>query len=135
MVNKEILNAKIRRNNFVGFAEEYFINGDSETVKMLNSSGESALIGIENKKKGVYTIIGEQFIYYSTSIGKEGKAALRDFIEDLQRNQSIVGTGYFKIRFAYKNIILNNGDKVWLHNSNTMYSLWNTILWLDGRLG
>lgn len=135
MVKKEILKAKIERNNFVGFAGKYFIDETSETVKKLNGKGESALIGIESKKKGVYTIIGEEFIYYSTSLGKEGKISLRSFIENLERNEGMVGTGYFKIRFSYKNIVLDNRDKVWLHNSDTMYTLWNTILWLNGRLG
>ena len=30
----------------------------------------------------------------------------------------------------FKNIILRNNDKVWLHNAKTMFSLWGIIAWI-----
>jgi len=88
------------------------------------------LLGIQDKKKGIYTIIGEQYTYYLTSSGSNGMALHEDFSNELHEKGNRIGTGFFKFKFLYKNIVLNNGDKVWLLNSNTMFSLWNTVLWL-----
>lgn len=123
------LKAKVERNDFIHSAGKYFIDENSETIKELRSRGEKALLGIQ--KKGVYTIIGEQYVHYLTSSGTKGQILLKDLLEELTQNMLRLGKGYFKMMFFYKNIILKNGDKVWLHNSKTMLGIWNTILWLE----
>ncbi len=125
-----VLEAKVKRNNLVKYAGKFYVDKTSEIVKQLKAQGKSALLGIQNKK-GIYTIIGEKCIYYLTSSGKNGEISLKEFIEELHENGSRIGTGYLKFKFLYKNIILSNKDKVWLHNSNTMFSIWNTIIWLE----
>ncbi|OWP74026.1 hypothetical protein [Flavobacterium oreochromis] len=126
-----VLKAKIERNNLLTNAGKYFIDETSGTIKELNEQEKKALVGIQNKDKGVYTIIGEQFVYYLTSSGKCGKISHDEFIDALHENACRIGKGYLKFKFMYKNIVVNNKDKVWLHNANTMFSLWNTILWLQ----
>lgn len=125
-----VLKAKVNRNYLIKYAGKYYVDETSEIIKQLNAQGKSALLGIQNKK-GVYTIIGEQFVYYLTSSGKSGEIRLKEFTNELHHNGCRIGTGYLKFKFMYKNIVLSNNDKVWLHNSNTMFSLWNTILWLE----
>ncbi len=125
-----VLKAKIKRNHLVKYSGKYFVDETSEVIKQLNAQGKSALLGIQNGK-GVYTIIGKQFVYYLTSSGKRGNISLKDFSDELHENACRVGKGYLKFKFMYKNIILSNNDKVWLHNADTMFSLWNTVLWLE----
>jgi len=125
-----VLRAKVKRNNFVGYAGEYFVDETSEIIKKLNAEGKRALLGIQNRK-GVYTVVGERFVYYKTSSGKSEKISLKAFSEELHYNSCRIGKGYLKIKFMYNNIVLSNDDKVWLQNSDTMFSLWNTILWLE----
>jgi len=125
-----VLKAKVKRNNLVKYAGNFFVDENSQIIHKLNTEGKKALLGIQNKK-GVYTVIGEEFVYYLTQSGKSGSISLKDFTEELHENACRIGSGYLKFKFFYKNIILQNGDKVWLHNSGTMSSLWNTILWLQ----
>jgi hypothetical protein len=127
-----ILKVKVERNNLIKYSNKYYIDETSDIIKELNLQGKSALLGIQNKK-GVYTIIGEQFIYYLTSSGKRGEISLKEFSDELHENGCLIGKGFlnYKLKFMYKNIVLSNNDKVWLYNSNTMFSLWNTILWLQ----
>jgi len=125
-----VLKAKVKRNNLVKYAGKHFIDENSEIIKQLKAQGKDALLGIQNRK-GVYTIIGEKFVYYSTTSGKNGEISLKEFTNELHDNGCRIGKGYLKLKFLYKNIVLNNNDKVWLNNSDTMFSLWNTILWLQ----
>jgi hypothetical protein len=91
---------------------------------------KKALLGIQNSK-GFYTIIGEHSIYYLTSLGKRGEISHKEFTRELEENGYRIGKGYLKLIFRYKSIVLSNGDKVWLHNANTMFSLWSVIIWLE----
>jgi hypothetical protein len=126
-----ILKSKIERNNLVTNAGKHFVDETSEIIKELNKQGKVTFLGIQNKNKGVYTIIGEQFVYYLTSKGKTGKISHKIFTDELHENGYRIGKGYFQFRFMYKNVVMSNKDKVWLYNSKTMFSLWNTILWLQ----
>lgn len=125
-----VLKAKIKRNKLVDYAGPYFRDDTSQIVSALNAEGKSALCGIQ-REDGVYTIIGEQFVYYLTSSGKRGEISLKEFSDELHEKGCRIGKGYLQFKFMYKNIVMSNKDKVWLHNSNTMFSLWNTILWLE----
>ena len=126
-----VLKAKVKRNNLIKNAGKFYVNEASELIQILNKQGKSALLGIQNKKKGVYTIIGKQFVYYLTSSGTNGKIPLKQFTDELHENGIRKGTGCLRFRLLYKNIVLSNGDKVWLYNSDTMFSIWNTVLWLQ----
>lgn len=123
------LKTQAEKYYLIRYAGKYFIDENSEIVKQLNQSGEGALLGIQNKK-GIYTIIGVKYIYYLTASGSKGKILLKDFTDELHENGCRIGTGYLKFKFLYKNIILSNKDKVWLYNSNTMFALWSTTLWV-----
>lgn len=124
------LNAKLQRNSLVKNAGKYFVDETSDIIKELNLQGESALIGIQNKK-GIYTIIGKKYVYYLTPSGKKAKISHKEFSEELHENGCRIGKGWLKFKFMYKNIILKNNDKVWLYNAKTMFSIWSTIVWLE----
>ncbi len=123
------LKTKLKRKDLAENAGNYFLDETSDIIKELNSQGESALLGIQNKK-GVYTIIGKDSIYYLTSSGKKGKISHKEFSEELGENANRIGKGWLKSKFMFKNIILRNNDKVWLHNAKTMFSLWGIIAWI-----
>lgn len=123
------LNTKCKRNALVENAGKYFVDETSDIIKELNSQGESAFLGIQNKK-GIYTIIGKDYVYYLTYSGKKGKISHKEFSDELGENGNRIGKGWLKYIFMYKTIILKNNDKVWLHNAKTMFSLWSIIAWL-----
>ncbi|MDJ1494555.1 hypothetical protein QNI19_16540 [Cytophagaceae bacterium DM2B3-1] len=110
-------------------AGKYYVNETSDIIKQLNSQGESALVGIQNKK-GIYTIIGRNYVYYLTASGKKGKIPNEEFTEELNENGRRIGTGWWQFTFRYKNIILKNTDKVWLHHSETMFALLGIMIWM-----
>jgi len=123
------LKTKLERKDLAENAGKYFVDEASDIIKELNSQGESAFLGIQHKK-GFYTIIGKDSIYYLTSSGKKGKISHEGFSEELADNGNRIGKGWLKSKFMFKNIILRNNDKVWLHNAKTMFSLWGIIAWI-----
>lgn len=125
-----VLKAKIKRNNLVKFARNNFIDESSEIINELNKKGEKALIGIQ-RRNGLYTILGEEFVYYMSKNGTRGKICLKDFSEILHMNGLKKGRGIFT---RYKYVKINDNEQVWLKNRSTMESLWNTILWLGDLL-
>jgi len=129
-MNLANLNTKSKRNSLVKNAGKYFAGETSDVIKELNLQGESAFLGIQHKK-GIYTIIGKDYVYYLTSSGKKGKISHKEFSEELYDNGDRIGKGWLKFKLMYKNIILKNNDKVWLCNAKTMFSLWNIIAWLE----
>lgn len=131
LIKLNVLKNRIKDYDLIKNAGKYYVDETSEIVNHLNMIGKKALLGIQNKKKGRYTIIGEQYVYYLTSSGKNGEILRKEFTNELHENACRIGKGYLKLKFLFKNIILSNNDKVWLHNANTMFSLWNIILWLE----
>lgn len=123
------LKTKLERKDLAENAGKYFVDEASDIIKELNLQGELALLGIRDKK-GIYTIIGKDYVYYLTSSGKKGKISHEEFSEELGENANRIGKGWLKSKFMFKNIILRNNDKVWLHNAKTMFSLWGIIAWI-----
>ncbi|MDJ1485354.1 hypothetical protein QNI16_32985 [Cytophagaceae bacterium YF14B1] len=121
--------AKLKQYNLVKHAGKYFVDETSDIIKQLNSQGESALLGIQNKK-GIYTIIGRNYVYYLTASGKKGKVPHKEFCDELHENGCRIGSGWWQFTFMFKNIILTNNDKVWLYNAETMFSLWSIMVWM-----
>lgn len=130
-MNKIELKNRTKKYSLIENAGKYYVDETSEIVKKLNSEGKNVLVGIQNKKKGVYTILGERFVYYLTSSGKTGQVLNGKFSDELHENGCRIGKGYLKFKLLYKNIVLSNKDKVWLYNAKTMFSLWSTIIWLE----
>ncbi len=124
-----VLKAKVRRNGFIISAGKYYKDESSEVITMLKSKGEKALIGIQ-KKNGIYTVIGEDFIHYLTPTGKHGKIFLNEFVKELEQSLSRKKPSFLMSWLTHRNIVLSNNDKVWLRNSDVTYTLWNTIDWL-----
>lgn len=125
-MKKSILKAKIKRNNLEEYSGSYFIDETSKIIKTLNSNEKKALVGIE-RKDGVYTILGEKFVYYSTVSGGKGQVPLKSFSDILHDNAMKKG----KLFAKYKFIKINDKEKVWLNNKLTMNALWNIVLWLE----
>ena len=91
-MNLNILKSKIKRNNLGEYAADYFRDDTSQIVSFLNKEGKSALFGIQ-REDGIYTIIGEKSVYYSTVSGKTGEISLSEFSEILHHNAMQKGKG------------------------------------------
>jgi hypothetical protein len=89
-MKKVKLKARIRRNMLDKLSGNYYLDEDSGLVKRLNSLKKSALVGIQ-REDGVYTVIGEERVYYSTLSGVEGEIAIDDFLAILQKNALSLG--------------------------------------------
>lgn len=124
-----ILKARIKRNNLKGYAKNYFIDENSDAIKLLNHDGKKALVGIKNNK--VYTILGEEYVYFSTISGKKRQISLNDFYNALQEEALSKG----KLFTRYKYLKIDNDEKIWLNNKKTMIALWNTVLYLIDSKG
>lgn len=113
------IDVRIKRNQLDKFAGIHYRDNDSDLIKKLK-----ALVGIE-RQDGVYTVISENFIYYSTILNKEKKISLSDFLEILKYNALSKGKSS---DFEY--IYTNDGESIWIKNANTMNALWNTVLYI-----
>lgn len=122
------IKARIKRNKFDELAGKYYQDENSEIIDSLKKENKKALLGIK-RDDGVYTIIGEESIYYKTESGVNGEMSHEEFINVLTKNALAKGkTGQFEY------IIANEQDSVWLLNAETMNAMWNTILLLyDNR--
>lgn len=124
-----ILNAKIERNGLKRYAGIYFRDATSTVIKSLNKEGKKALAGIQ-KGDGMYTILGEGSVYYTTTSGSYGEISLKSFLEILHENALKKGRRNW-FRNNYKFLKINDNEVIWLHDMRTMESLWNTVLWLE----
>lgn len=120
-----ILKSKIKRSNLKQYAGNYFRDDSSQIVCFLNNEGKSALFGIQ-RQDGLYTIIGEKSVYYSTVSGNIGEVSLDEFSKMLHHNALEKGKGG-KFEFLQ---VDDQESFVWLNNKETMTALWNIILWI-----
>lgn len=118
------IKARIKRNMLDQFAGTHYRDENSGIVKFLNGQNKKALVGIQ-REDGIYTIIGENSVYYLTTFNVEGEILLKDFIELLTKNAMSQGK---KGHFEFINV--NEQDAVWLKDISTMNALWNTMLLL-----
>jgi hypothetical protein len=124
-MGKVNLNARIRRNKFDELAGEYYQDENSEIVKYLNSKNLKALLGIK-RPDGIYTIIGEECVYYLTESGVEGEISHKDVLTILRENAMAKGkSGHFDF------VLVNQQDYVWFLNIETMNAMWNLIMLLN----
>jgi hypothetical protein len=122
---KEVnINARIKRNKLDELAGIYYKEDNSIIVQYLNSKNKKALLGIQ-REDGIYTIVGEEFIYYSTDSEDEGEISHGEFLEILKNNALDIGK-----RGTFQFVKVNEMDEVWLLDGPTMNALWNTILLL-----
>ena len=119
------LKERIKINNLEKNAGKYFVDESSEIIKILNEEGKKTLLGI--KKNHIYTILGEEYVFYSALCGNKGEINLSEFSDILHDNALNKG----KLFSSYKYVTIDNNVKIWLKNYSTMKSLWNTLLWLE----
>ncbi|UUC46758.1 hypothetical protein [Flavobacterium cerinum] len=125
-MKRNILKAKINRNGLKKYAGTYFRDHESQVCRLLSEEGKAALFGIE-REDGVYTLIGEESVYFSAVSGQKGEIPLAVFSAALQLNALSKGkSGDFE--FVAMN---DQKELVWLYNKATMEALWNIILWLE----
>jgi hypothetical protein len=72
------IKARVKRNKLDELAGIYYKDENSGIVKHLNSINKVALLGIQ-RGDGIYTIIGESWIYYLTVSGTAGKISHGNF--------------------------------------------------------
>jgi len=104
----------------------YYLDEESGLVNQLKSLKKSALVGIQ-REDGVYTVIGEETIYYLTPSGVEGEIAIEDFLAILQKNALSLGK-----TAPYEFVEINEREFIWVMNGGVMNALWNTMLLLHG---
>ena len=127
-MNISILKSKIKRNHLEEYAGAYFRDDTSQIINSLNAVGKCALFGIQ-REDGIYTIIGQKHVYYSTVLGTAGEIPLNDFSDFLHLNALKKGK-----RATFEFVPVNDTKNlVWLHNKSTMNALWNVILWLNNN--
>ncbi len=120
-----ILKARIKRNMLIESAGVHFRDEKSPIVTALNEEGKKALVGIQ-KANEIYTILGEQFVYFSTDADTNGQMPIEIFSHELHLNGLIKGKGG---KFEF--IKTSNQKVIWLQDTDTMFALWNTVLWLE----
>lgn len=119
-----ILKARIKHNGLEKYAGRNFRDETSQIVTTLNEEGKKALLGIQ-RRDGVYTILGEQLIYFSTVSGNTGEIPLDVFSDTLHIHAMRKGK-----MARYKFLKINEEEAIWLHRKWTMTAIWNTALWL-----
>jgi hypothetical protein len=122
------IKARIKRNMLAELSGKYFIDEEADLVKDLNRRGKNAFLGIQ-REDNIYTIIGEDKIYYSTSLDNEYEISINEFLEILSREA--LRSGKFQ-SFEFVNI--KNDIYIWVMNAQTMNALWNTMLLFDTRI-
>lgn len=119
------IKARIKRNKLDVLAGKYYVDDNSDIVKYLNSLDKKALVGIQ-REDGIYTIIGEENVYYLSALGIEGAIPLGEFLQILSKNALALGkTALFEF------IKIKEDDAIWLQNAHTMNAMWNTMLLLN----
>lgn len=124
MVQRNI-KARVKHNMFDVLAGSNFRDETSEIITHLNSIGQKALLGME-REDGIYTIMGEDHIYYLTPERIAGQIPHKDFLKILHKNAMSLGK---KAQFDY--VPVNEKDVVWVKDAYTMNAMWNTIMMLD----
>lgn len=121
---KNIVLARIKRSKLDEVAGEYYRNHESSVVKRF----KNAFVGIQ-REDGLYTIIAEECIYYSTDSGTENKLPLSEFLICLKKSAFIQGK---KGNFEYLRI--ENDDLIWLLSPHTVCAIWNIVQLLDRNM-
>lgn len=106
----------------------YFKDENSDFIIHLNSGGKDALVGIQ-REDGVYTVIGNEKIYYLTLSGIESEISINEFLDILSRETLSKGKSY-----KYEFIKVKANESIWIMNADTMNALWNTMLLFDTRI-
>jgi hypothetical protein len=125
-MKKGALHARIRRNGLAKLAGNYYLDEEAGLVRQLNSLQKGALVGIQ-RADGVYTVLGQESIYYLTPSGVAGEIASEDFLVILQKNALSLGK-----TAPHEFIQLDGGALIWVMNGKVMNALWNTLLLLHG---
>lgn len=120
------LKARIRRNRLDKLSGNYYLDENSGLVNQLKNLKKSALVGIQ-REDGVYTVIGEERVYYLTPSGVEGEIATEDFLVILQRNGFSLGK-----KAPHEFVEIDKREFIWVMNGEVMCALWNTMLLLHG---
>ncbi|WP_044000386.1 hypothetical protein [Hymenobacter swuensis] len=97
----------------------------SPLVQHLNQTNRDALVGIQ-RADGVYTVIGQEHVYYATPAGAAGAIAIADLLTILRKNALRLGK-----RAPFEFVEINETDCIWVMNSQVMNALWNTLLLLE----
>jgi hypothetical protein len=121
------LEARIRRNKFDELAGAYYRDESSEIVKHLKNLSKNALLGIQRDDE-TYTIIGEEYIYYSTTLGGMSEIIHKNFLDILQENALSQGKA---VQFEF--VCVNETDCIWLMNVQTMNAIWNVVMLLHNN--
>jgi hypothetical protein len=126
-MEKSSIQARIKRNKFDELAGEFYRDDSSDIIKEMINEGKKVFCGIQNNN-GVYTIIGERSVYYTTITGSKGEIPHSAFIKILRENALSLGK---KGKFEFVDI--NEHDSIWVYNPETMNAMWNLLLLFESN--
>jgi len=114
-----IIEARVKRSQFDQLAGNYYRDNSSQVVESLNRQNKKAYFGIQDEG-GMYTVIGEESVYFSVVSGQEREISNPDFLRILQKNAMEAGKSG---QFEFVNI--DGKESVWVLNGETMCAMWN----------
>lgn len=120
-----VIEARAKRNKLDELAGSNYCDNSSKIVSSLNKRRKNAYLGIQSDD-GLYTIIGEKYIYLLTKSGTEIEIPHSSFLEILQRNGMSIGkSGEFEF------VPSDENESIWVKDGPTMCALWNIVLLLS----
>lgn len=128
-VNKlKAINARIKRFGVDVIFGEYYQDENSEIVKYLASQNKKVLVGIQ-RPDGIYTIIGEYSIYYSTTTNEEYEISHEEFLEIGESYVDFMKKGN-KIDF----LDIKDSNRVWVCHSGVMLGIAGILVLFRNRV-
>ncbi len=123
-----ILHARIKRSQLEKLAGICYRGIDSALLKEFNTKNKKAIVGIQSDS-GMYTILGEETVFYKTEQGREGEIPILEFTRILQSNGLKKGKNS-----GIKTIETNEMYSIWILNEQTMCAMWNVVLYLEKQI-
>lgn len=121
MIKRWVFDKRIKQNMFREFAGDDFQDENSPFIYDLRKKGKLPIIGIK-RNDGLYTIIGEEYVYFSSKLSIDNQILHLDFLKSLKTNAQQYGKSH-----KYEFIKTINGYEVWVKNNQMMNAIWNTI--------
>lgn len=118
-----ILKGRIARSRLEEYAGGDYEGLQGELVQQLQKQGKKVLVGIQNEE-GMYTLLGEDGLYYCDSNGEEGKLDYSTLLEAFRRfrfNGFVRGHEWMPIQTTDT----LPETTIWLKDGYVLNALWN----------
>ncbi|OED44985.1 hypothetical protein AB832_01655 [Flavobacteriaceae bacterium (ex Bugula neritina AB1)] len=119
-----IIKKRADKYNFIKIAGNFYRNNDSDLIRRLNESDNDneVYFGIENKD-GVYTVLGEKYLLFSTKSGVEKSISNLKFLEEIKK------IGLSKEQ-KYEFVKIDENNSIWIYNIQMLSIILSLIVFL-----